>query len=119
MEFILENLEQFIGYLFGAGGLLAYVFERRKKQAETKGVEADAKSKEIENSEKVVSLYKNALDDLSTRYEKKYNEITALYERKIKVLEDEIRVHKRMVTALKKEIAELRKQVKILEADRI
>lgn len=116
MEFLKNHISEIIGYLFGAGGLLAFIFERRKKQAETQSLEADAESKEINNGQQVVSLYKSALDDLSSRYEKKYIEITDLYERKIKVLEDEIRVHKRMLTALKKENAELRKHIKNLES---
>ena len=112
MNFIQENIGQILGYLFGAGGVFAFIFERRKNKAETKGVEADAETKEINNSGKVVDLYKQALDDLEGRYEKKYQEITALYERKIKVLESEIKLHKRIITDLKRENLELRNKLK-------
>lgn len=97
--------------IFGTGGVLGYYFERRKRMAE-------AESKEINNGQQVVNLYKNALDDLAIRYEKKFEEISSLYERKIKVLEDEIKVHKRYVSTLKKETADLRRQIKILENGR-
>lgn len=112
MNFIQENIGQILSYLFGAGGALAFIFERRKNKAVTKGVEADAEAKEIHNGGKVIDLYKQALDDLENRYEKKYQEITALYERKMKVLEDEIKLHKRVVTMLKKENTELIRQLK-------
>ncbi|WP_233860989.1 hypothetical protein [Tenacibaculum piscium] len=116
MQFLIDNIGQILGYTLGAGGVGMAILERRKNNAITKSVEADAESKEIGNGQQVVSLYKDALDDLSERYEKKYQEITSLYERKIKVLEDEIRVHKRMLTTLKKENSELRKHIKNLES---
>jgi hypothetical protein len=112
MNFITENIALIISTIFGGGGLAAYFFERKKNNAVTKGVEADATTKEIDNGGKVIDLYKQALDDLENRYEKKYQEINSLYERKIKVLEDEIRLHKRMNTALKKENADLKRQLK-------
>ena len=113
--------------ILGAGGTLGYYFERRKRMA-------DAESKEINNGQQVVNLYKQALDDLATRYETKFKEITkfyedkvalerakfkeitALYENKEKVLKAEIRTHKRYVNALKKEASDLRKQIKELKA---
>lgn len=112
VELIQGNIITIISTLFGGGGVIAYLFERRKNKAVTKGVEADANSKEIDNSSKVVDLYKTALNDLENRYEKKYKEITELYERKIKVLQDEIRLHKRYSTSLKRENTELRKRIK-------
>ena len=95
--------------VFGTGGLLGYFFERRKRMA-------DAESKEINNGQQVVNLYKETLDDLSIRYENKFNEITELYERKIQVLEDEIKAHKRLVSTLKKETTDLRRQIRELKA---
>lgn len=117
MQFDFSLITQIIPYLFGAGGLGMAIVERRKHTAITKGVEADAETKEINNSGKVVDLYKQALDDLAVRYEKKFEEISGLYERKIKVLEDEIKLHKRMVLSLKKENASLRRQLKEATSD--
>lgn len=110
-DFIMDNLHAIVTTIF-SGGTLAYFFERRKRKALTNSVVADAHSKEIDNSGKVVEMYKSALDDLGARYEKKFEEVTQLYERKIKVLEDEIRLHKRTIAQLKKDLVEIRKQLK-------
>ena len=45
-------------------------------------------------------------------YEKKFKDIVEMYDRKMKVLEDEIKLHKRMNTALKRENADLKRQLK-------
>jgi hypothetical protein len=115
MSFILDNLPILLGYLFGAGGFFAFLFERKKNKAVTQGVVADANEKEIDNGGKVVDLYKNALDDLENRYEKKYNEITALFDRKIKVLEDEIKLKNKFISSLKRELRERDIEIKKLK----
>ncbi|CAA0253542.1 hypothetical protein [Tenacibaculum maritimum] len=90
MQFDVTTFGQFIPYLFGTGGVAVAIFERRKNKAITKGVEADAESKEIDNGTKVINIYKEALEDLPKQYEKKYQEITALWEIKVKMLQEEI-----------------------------
>jgi hypothetical protein len=133
MNFITDNLALIFSTLFGGGTLTAYIFERKKNNAVTKGVEADVSTKEIDNSTKVIELYKNSLDDLEKRYENKYVEITnffekrvtmlkeeiehieGLYARKNKLLEDEIKLKNRFITGLKKEVADLRRQLKNAE----
>lgn len=115
MGFLQNYGVQIFGALFGAGGIAAYVFERKKNRAITKGVEADSQSKEISNVAAVADLYKAALDDLENRYQKKYTEIESLYEKKIKMLSDEIKIHKRHNTALRKENLELRRKNAELE----
>ncbi|MCI2229591.1 hypothetical protein MC378_10465 [Polaribacter sp. MSW13] len=112
MDFITDNLVLIFTTIFGGGTLTAYIFERKKNQALTKGVEADVDSKDIQNGKDVVSMYKEAMDDLNHRYEKKFNDIVEMYDRKMKVLEDEIKLHKRMNTALKKENADLKRQLR-------
>jgi predicted RNase H-like nuclease (RuvC/YqgF family) len=111
-QFLIENIMSIIATLLGGTGLAGWFFERRKRIAEANGMEAENESKEIDNGSKVVELYRSALDDLGVRYEKKFAEVVDLYERKIKVLEDEIRLHKRIISNLKKENSELRKQLK-------
>lgn len=103
MQTVIENLPLIITTLFGAGGTTAYFFERRKNKAE-------AISKEIDNKSNLIQVYREALDDLNSRCEKKYNEVTELYDRKIKALNEEIATHKRINTNLKKENTELTKQ---------
>ena len=112
MSYIRENIPLILSYLFGAGGIFAFIFERKKNKAVTKGVEADVHSKDIQNGKDVVFMYKEAMDDLNSRYEKKFKDIVEMYDRKMKVLEDEIKLHKRMNTALKRENADLKRQLK-------
>lgn len=103
MQTILDNIPQILGYLFGAGGVMAYIFERRKKQAESR-------AKEIENKEHLVKIYREAINDLDLQCKKKYNEVTELYDRKIQALNEEVSTHKRINSNLKKENTELTKQ---------
>lgn len=117
IQFLQEHFLVIFSTLFGGGGILAYLFERKKNRAVTKGVEADASLKEINNSSKIVDLYKDALDDLENRYERKYKELSALYDRKVKLLEDEIRLHKRQNTAIKRENTDLRKKLRDVESN--
>lgn len=117
MNLITDNLPTILGYIFGSGFLGAYIFERRKNNAVTKGVEADVDSKDIQNGKDVVSMYKEALIDSNKIYEKKFNDIVQMYDRKTKVLEDEIKLHKRMNTALKRENADLKRQLKDAESN--
>lgn len=110
MQTLLENIPQLLGYLFGAGGIMAYIFERRRKQAEAQGVEADSRGKEIENKSNLVNVYREALDDFNVRCEKKVLDITELCDRKVQVLNEEIAAHKRINANLRKENSELTKQ---------
>lgn len=133
MNYVLENLPTLLGYLFGAGGVFAFISERKKNKAVASGLEADADSKEIDNSSKVVDLYKEALDDLQNRYEKRYNEVAEMFEkkyqmmreemqqledsfeRKNKLLEDEIKLKNKFIASLRREIRERDAKIKLLE----
>ena len=110
VEHLLPQLAAFAGAIFT--GVAGYVFGRGKLRAETEGLEAENEGKELENADKLVRLYKDAIDDLGSRYEKKYQEVTALYENKVRLLEDELKMHKRIINQLKSEIAALRKRLK-------
>lgn len=118
MNFDTSLISQILGWALGAGGVGVAILERRKNNAITKGVEADADGKDIQNGKELISMYQNAMDDMTARAEKKLEEIIAMYDRKIKVLEDEIRLHKRLATALRKENADLRKQLKDAKSNR-
>lgn len=87
----------------GLIGMLVVWFPNRKKQ------KVDLSSTEIENGSKLVTLYKDALDDLGNRYEKKYcdlekqaKNIQLLFERKEELLEKEIELHKKQAALYKK-----------------
>lgn len=100
----------FLGTIFASTA--GYLFGRKKNAQEIFGMQADNEGKEIENADKLVHLYKDALDDLGNRYEKKFHDVTELYDRKIKLLDDEINLHKRIITQLKSENTLLRRKLK-------
>jgi predicted RNase H-like nuclease (RuvC/YqgF family) len=133
MNFITDNLIPIFSTLFGGGFSLAYLFERKKNQAITKGVEADAETKEIDNSSKIITQYKDALEDLPARYEQKYQEMERLWEKKVqmlldeiqnlensyqrksKLLEDEIKLKNKFIISLKREVREKEVENKLLK----
>lgn len=105
--------EVYLALAAALGGFLTkgveWLFNRKKDDEEIK-------SKEIDNEVKLADYYKTMLDDLHARYEGKYQELSALYANKEKILRDEIALLSRKVKMLKTENMELRKRVKELEA---
>lgn len=80
-----------------------------------KSAKEDTRAKVIENEIKLADAYKKQLDDLEQRYENKFVEVVQMYDRKVRMLEDEISLLNRKVKILKTENVELRKRVKELE----
>jgi hypothetical protein len=133
MNFIVDNLALILTTIFGGGTLTAYIFERRKNKAITKGVEADVDTKEIKNTSIIITQYKEALEDLPVRYEQKYQEMAKLWEKKVgmllqeinqlensyqrksKLLEDEIKLKNKFISSLKREIRERDIEIKRLK----
>jgi len=111
--------EVYISLVGGAATFLAgftgWFWGRRKSDAEALTIEVDAKGKEIDNEIKLSSTYKDMLDDLGTRYEKKYSDIVALYEQKASIMQDEINLLKSKNKMLTQENTALRKKIKELE----
>jgi hypothetical protein len=117
MDFITDHIYPLLNIL-GTGvitGLLGYVFGRKKQAAEIETITTENNSKELANVDKLLNLYKETLDDLVKRHEAKIVEMSALYEKKIKLLNDEISLHKRIVASLKEENATLRDKLKAKE----
>ncbi|GIZ09976.1 hypothetical protein [Flavobacterium sp. UMI-01] len=84
------------------GGFITWVFTRKRQSV-------DINTTEIDNGSKVVTLYKEALDDLEGRYENKYKHleemsknIESLFEKKEQVLLQEIDYHKKQAALYKK-----------------
>ena len=113
-EFINEHVLPHFGTFISAvlTGFAGFVFGKRKQKAETESIEVNNDTVEIGNADKLVKVYKDTLDDLQTRYETKFKEITGLYEDKIKLLQDEITILKRSIKQLKEENALLRQRLK-------
>jgi len=109
-----DLLIEHFGAILGALGtaLVGFLFGKGRLKAEVAGMDADNEGKEIENADKLVKLYKEAIDDLGNRYEVKFKEVTAMYDSKVKLLEDEINLHKRIIAQLKEENTMLRKKIK-------
>lgn len=91
------------------GGFFGWFFTRKKQDVEVVGMVVDNEVKEIDKDSKVVELYKNALDDLSVRYEAKYREIEvrhsniqSLFDKKEKILQQELELLKKQVALYKK-----------------
>jgi hypothetical protein len=110
---MLELLREHITVLMSTliSGLAGFLFGRKKQSAELAGMNAENEGKEIDNAEKLIHLYKESLNDLGDRYEKKFQDFVRISEQKTKLLEDEIALHKRVISNLKKEISMLKKEV--------
>ena len=109
-EHILPHIASFIGALLT--GFAGFIFGRKKQNAEVESIEVNNDSVEIANVTKIAEVYKNTLDDLGLRYEKKFNEIISLYEQKVQLLHDEINLQKRIIEHLKEENKMLHKKLK-------
>lgn len=121
-QYIIENLNMFLGSLLS--GASVYFFERYRRRAELKSLQAD-------NAQKIVDLYQEAMDDLKIRYDEKftnarddYNEKTTnliknfedrhqQLEKKFEHLQREHDNWKKKYTALKKEFEEYRERHKV------
>nr|DAU74044.1 MAG TPA: YtxH-like protein [Caudoviricetes sp.] len=113
-EFIMENVAPHISAFIGAilSGVAGFLFGRKKQKAEVEALEVNTDTIEIANADKIIAMYQKTLDDLQVRYEAKFKEITALYEEKIKLMQDEITILKRSIKQLKEENAMLRERLK-------
>lgn len=98
----------------GGTGYFTFLFARRKYNADAKVVEASAKTTEIDNEIKISNYHKEMLDDLKPRYESQFKEYQEMMNRKFLLLEEEIKLKDRKIKLQQQEIAELKKENKIL-----
>lgn len=96
----MPTFDNLVGTLIG--GFVGWFFTRKKQKADTTTIE-------IDNGSKVVGIYKDALDDLPSRYEEKYKHIQEmalnvekLFEKKEQILLQEIEYHKKQAALYKK-----------------
>jgi hypothetical protein len=93
----------------GGTGYFTFLFAKSKYKVEVLQAKENVETTAIENGSKVVELYKNALDDLSLRYEQKYKDIESrcltiekLFEGKEKLLQQELELLRKQVVLYKK-----------------
>jgi hypothetical protein len=101
IEHILPHIEVFISAVLT--GIAGFLFGRKKMKAEVEGLDADNEGKDIENTDKLVKLYKETLDDLGDRYETKFKEFAELSDKKVDLLQEQIDFQKRINEQLKAE----------------
>lgn len=96
----------------GATSTLTWFLARKRNHAEARIKEEEANALGIANEIKFAEYYKVMLDDLGARYEKKFQEIVGMYDKKVQMLEDEIKLLKRKIFNLEKENKELLNRLK-------
>ncbi len=110
---VFDYLMPIISGIFG--GLGGFFFGRGKYKAEVRGIEASNDTEIISNAISIINLYKQELNELQARNDTKFNELNNMYNDKIELLREEIKLHKRTISFLKRENASLRKKIKGLE----
>ena len=96
----------------GASSTFTWFLARKRNHAEARIKEEEANSLEIANEIKFADYYKVMLDDLGARYEKEFQKIVGMYDKKVQMLEDEIKLLKRKIYNLEKENKELLNRLK-------
>lgn len=101
----------------GGTGYFTFLFAKSKYKVEVLQAKENAESTAIENDIKLSGHYKEILDDLKTRYESRYKEFEAAMNRKIVLLEEEIKMRDRKIKILQAEIIELKKENRLLKSN--
>lgn len=108
----------------GATGYLSFLFARSKYKQEVEKIKVEvlqaresADTIAIDNDIKLSGHYKEILDDLKSRYEVRYKEFEDLMNRKVLLLEEELKIKDRKIKLQQQEIIELKKENRILKAN--
>ena len=108
----------------GATGYLSFLFARSKYKQEVEKIKVEvlqaresADTIAIDNDIKLSGHYKEILDDLKSRYEIRYKEFEDLMNRKVLLLEEELKIRDRKIKLQQQEIIELKKENRILKAN--
>lgn len=101
----------------GGTGYFTFLFAKSKYKVEVLQAKENAESTAIENDIKLSGHYKEILDDLKTRYESRYKEFEDAMNRKIVLLEEEIKMRDRKIKILQAEIIELKKENRLLKSN--
>ncbi len=96
-DFITQHLGELITAL--VAGFFGWFFQRKQKHAELEALKAD-------NSQKIVDLYQEALGDLKSRYDEKFNEL----HREVELLRKNVELWKGKYRDLKSEFEKYRQK---------
>ena len=95
-------------------GYFTFLFAKSKYKVEVLQAKENAETTAIDNDIKLSGHYKELLDDLKTRYEIRYKEFEDLMNRKMNMLEEELKLKDRKIKLQQQEIIELKKENRIL-----
>jgi hypothetical protein len=108
----------------GGTGFFTFLFMKSKYKQDVEQLKVNVlQSKEsvetiaIDNDIKLTGHYKEIIDDLKPRYEKRYQEFEEIMNRKFSLLEEEIKLKDRKIKLQQIEITELKKENKALKAN--
>ncbi|WP_289665579.1 hypothetical protein [Flavobacterium panacagri] len=105
----------------GGTGYFSFLFAKSKYKQEVEKLKMEvfqakqfAETTAIENDVKLSGHYKEILDDLKNRYESRYKEFEEMMNRKVLLLEEELKLKDRKIKLQQQEINELKKENRIL-----
>lgn len=98
-------------------GYFTFLFTRSKYKVDVLQAKENAETTAIDNDIKLSGHYKELLDDLKSRYENRYKEFEDSMNRKVELLEEEIKLKDRKIKLQLQEINELKKENRILRAN--
>lgn len=118
-----NKMDNFLVYItsiltaVGGTGYFTFLFAKSKYKVEVLQARENAETTAIENDIKLSGHYKEILDDLKSRYEIRYKEFEDLMNRKVSLLEEELKIKDRKIKLQQQEIIELKKENRILKAN--
>lgn len=101
----------------GGTGYFTFLFAKSKYKVEVLQAKENAETTAIDNDIKLSGHYKEILDDLKNRYEARYKEFEGLMNRKISLLEEELKLKDRKIRLQQQEIVELKRENRTLKAN--
>ena len=116
MDAIISNIGLLLGAI-GDTGFFTFFLTKSKYKVDVLQAKENAETTAIDNDIKLSSHYKEILDDLKARYENRYKEFEDSMNRKVELLEEEIKLKDRKIKLQQQEINELKKENRTLKAN--
>lgn len=110
----------------GGTGFFTFLFMKSKYKQDVEKLKVEvlqaketAETTAIDNDIKLSGHYKEILDDLKQRYESRYKEFEDMMNRKVSMLEEELKLKDRKIRLQQIEINELKRENRTLRKDAI